>query len=340
MPPYRRIVAYAPQGVTVLSLGIISAIFAARPELPAFELTVCTHPAGQLRTDLGTTLAATGDFQRIAPHADLILPLPGSGYRAPAPPEVLEALLTAHARGATIAAHCTGTFLLAETGLLDNLEATTHWRFADELAAAYPDVRVRPDALYIDQGQIITGAGAAAGIDMSLHVIRRAYGAAVANQIARDLVTPPHRPGGQAQYISAPLAPDNGSHLSMAAVIDWAREHLADNPTVDQLADRAAMSRRSFIRHFKAATGSPPHAWLRAQRLNQAEELLERTDLPIERIAHRVGYASATVLREQFTRHRGLAPRDYRRTFSDTARPALRALNSSTGTAGEAERRR
>jgi transcriptional regulator GlxA family with amidase domain len=318
MPPYRRIVAYAPRGVTVLGLGIISAIFAERIELPGLELTVCTQPAGQLRTDLGTALASTGDFLDLAPHADLILPLPGAGFRTPAPPEVLEALRAAHARGATIAAHCTGTFLLAQTGLLAGLEATTHWRFADELATAYPGIRVRADALYIDQGQIITGAGAAAGIDMSLHVIRRAYGAAVANRIARDLVTPPHRPGGQAQYIATPLAADEATQARMAAVIDWAREHLADNPTVDQLADRAAMSHRSFARHFKAATGAPPHTWLRAQRLTKAEELLENTDLPIERIAHHVGYASATVLREQFIRHRGIAPRDYRRTFNHT----------------------
>ena len=205
-------------------------------------------------------------------------------------------------------------FLLAATGLLDNLEVTTHWEHADELAARFPRLRVRPEALYRDQGGIVTGAGAAAGIDMCLHLIRREHGAALANSIARILVTPPHRDGGQQQFITAPVTAADGDRL--VGVIAWARANLDRPLSLDELAARALMSRRSFVRHFKSATGATPHAWLLSQRLHLAEEMLETTGLPVEQIAARVGYRSAAVFREQFTARRGVAPRDYRRTFA------------------------
>ena len=212
-------------------------------------------------------------------------------------------------------------FHLAATGLLDGLNVTTHWQYADQLTARYPRLRVRPQALYLDQGGIVTGAGAAAGIDMCLHLIRREHGAALANSIARILVTPPHRDGGQQQFITAPLA-DGGDGDRLAGVIAWARANLERPLSLDELAARALMSRRSFVRHFKAATGASPHAWLLSQRLSLAEELLETTSLPVEQIADRVGYRSAAVFREQFAARRGLAPRDYRRAFSQATRPA------------------
>jgi transcriptional regulator GlxA family with amidase domain len=218
-------------------------------------------------------------------------------------------------------------FSLAATGLLDGHEATTHWQYADQLAARHPDVKVRPEALYVDQGRIVTGAGAAAGMDMYLHLVRRDHGAAVTNAIARLLVVPPHRDGGQRQYISAPV-PSDGDGERLAGVLAWARANLRQNPPVDALAARALMSRRSFIRHFKAATGATPHAWLLTQRLNLAEELLETTTLSMEDIAERVGYRSAGVLREQFTLRRGVAPRDYRRTFTHPPEP--RAAQTSS----------
>lgn len=197
---------------------------------------------------------------------------------------------------------------------MDGLTVTTHWRFADELATLHPAVTVRPDALYVDEGSIVTGAGAAAGLDMCLHLIRREHGAARANAIARGLVIPPHRDGGQAQYVAAPVA-GQGEDQRLAAVLAWAREHLDHPLTVDTLASRALMSRRSFARHFRSATGTSPHAWLRDQRLSLAEELLETTGLSVEQIATRVGYRHAAVLREQFAARRGVSPSAYRRTF-------------------------
>lgn len=187
--------------------------------------------------------------------------------------------------------------------------------YAPEL---YPSVKVHPEPLYIDQGGIVTGAGAAAGVDMCLHLVRRAYGAAAANEIARNLVIPPYRDGGQAQYLAPLTTADGNDDRRLAAVIDWARANLARNPTVPELADRAMMSRRSFARHFKASTGAPPHAWLRTERLGLAEELLETTGMPVEEIARQVGYRSAAVLREQFVLRRGVAPTTYRRTFAQT----------------------
>ena len=314
MVGFRRVAAYAPPSVTTLSMGILSAIFTPRPGLPAFDLAVCTQGARPLRTDLGLSLNVEHDLDVLA-TADLVLVLPTEEFRTDQPAPVLEALCTAHRRGAIIAGHCVGTFLLASAGLVDGLEVTTHWQFADELAARHPAVKVRPEALYIDQGDIVTGAGAAAGIDMCLHLIRREHGAAVTNSIARGLVTPPHREGGQIQYIEAPFSSD-GDDRRLSEVIAWARANLERKISVDELAARALMSRRSFARRFKAATGATPHAWLVAHRLDRAEELLETTDLPIEDIARRAGYASAAVLREQFTLRRGVAPRDYRRTFT------------------------
>lgn len=300
-----------------LGLGTVSAIFRGRPGLTEFEFGICADQRGALATDLGVPVLVEHGPELIA-EADLVLLLPGASFAETPPIHVLSALRDAYERGATLAAHCLGVFPLAATGLLNDLEVTTHWQYASQLAERYRRVRVRPEALYLDQGPIVTGAGAAAGIDMCLHLIRRDHGAALANSVARILVTPPHRDGGQQQYISTPLTNgDDGDRL--AGVIAWARDNLDRQLSLDELAARSLMSRRSFVRHFKAATGTTPHAWLLSQRLNLAEELLETTSLPIEQIADRVGYRSAAVFREQFTARRGVAPRDYRRTFRRTA---------------------
>jgi transcriptional regulator GlxA family with amidase domain len=313
---FLRVVAFAPQGVTALGLGAVSSVFGRRPGLPAFDAVICAERPGPLHTDLGLPLQVMHGPERMA-TAEVVLILPGEEFRAPPTAEVVTALRTARAAGAVIAANCTGVFLLAATGLLDGLAATTHWQFADELAASYPAVTVRPKELYLDHGGILTGAGASAGLDLYLYLVRREHGAAVANAIARNLVTPPHREGGQAQYLSVPV-PVDADDQRLAAVISWAREHLHDRVSVDELAARAMMSRRTFARRFKAATGTTPHAWLLAQRLNRAEHLLETTELSVEEIAHRIGYGTATVFREQFALRRGVGPRDYRRTFART----------------------
>jgi transcriptional regulator GlxA family with amidase domain len=311
---FRRVAAYAPPQAVALGLGLASSIFRPRPGLTRFDFAICADRCGPLATDLGVPVLVEHDLELLA-TADLVLVLPGADFSAHPPDSVLDALRAAHRRGATVAAHCLGVFPLAATGLLDGHEVTTHWQYAGELAARYPHVAVRPVSLYIDQGAIVTGAGAAAGIDMCLHLLRRDHGAATANSIARILVSPPHRDGGQQQFIAVPV-PAGGDSERLADVIAWARANLHRQLPLDELAARALMSRRSFVRHFKAATGATPHAWLLAQRLSLAEELLETTDLPIEQIADRVGYRSGAVFREQFTLRRGTAPRDYRRTFS------------------------
>jgi transcriptional regulator GlxA family with amidase domain len=311
---FRRVAAYAPPGAVGLGLGLTSAIFRARPGLTEFDLDICAPRRGPLATDLGVPVLVDHGPELLA-QADLILLLPADSFAEPPPARVTSALRAAHERGATLAAHCLGVFPLAATGLLNDLEVTTHWQYADQLAARYPRVQVRPEALYLDRGRIVTGAGAAAGIDMCLHLIRRDHGAALANAIARILVTPPHRDGGQQQFITAPLAADDDADR-LAGVIAWARANLDRPLSLDELAARALMSRRSFVRHFKTATGATPHAWLLSQRLGRAEELLETTSMPIEQIAERVGFRSAAVFREQFAARRGVAPRAWRRTFS------------------------
>jgi transcriptional regulator GlxA family with amidase domain len=317
MAPFRRVAAYAPDGAVGLGLGLTSAIFRARPPLTEFEFGLCGMRPGPVSTDLGVPVLLEHGPELLA-SSDLILLLPGASYATAPPAPVLDALRAAHDRGATVAAHCLGVFALAATGLLDDLEVTTHWEYADQLACRFPRLRVRPEALYLDQGDIVTGAGASAGIDMCLHLIRREHGAALANSIARILVTPPHRDGGQRQFIAAPLTTgDDGDRL--AGVMAWARANLDRPVSLDELAARALMSRRTFVRHFNAVTGATPYAWLLSQRLALAEELLETTGLPIEQIAARVGYRSAAVFREQFAARRGVAPRDYRKTFDRTA---------------------
>jgi transcriptional regulator GlxA family with amidase domain len=292
----------------------VSGIFNARSGITDFEVAVCARRAGPLRTDLGLPLAVEHDLG-VLDTADLVLVLPGAEFRDEPSEPLGQALRAAHARGAILAAHCVGVFILAASGVLDGNEVTTHWQFAGELAARYPSLTVRSDALYVDRGRVVTGAGASAGLDMCLHLVRRDHGAAVANQIARNLVIPPHRDGGQSQYLRVAV-PADGDDQRLAAVIAWARANLDRRTSVEEMAVRALMSRRSFARRFKAATGATPHAWLLAQRMNLAEELLETTDLPIDEVAKRVGYGSAAVLREQFVLRRGVAPRDYRRTFS------------------------
>lgn len=317
VPPFQTVAAYAPPGVGMLAAGIVSEVFGPHgAALPGFDFALCADRPGAVPTDSGVPLSIEHGLDRLA-SADLLIALPGAQFRTPPAPAVLEALSAAHGRGAVVAAHCVGTFALAAAGLLDGRRATTHWRFAALLAERHPRVAVEPDALYIDEGGIVTGAGAAAGFDLCLHLLRREHGAALANGVARDMVLPSHRDGGQAQYVAAPVPADSQDER-LAEVLGWARANLHEPLPVTELARRAMMSKRSFARRFTAATGTTPHAWLRNLRLSRAEELLETTDLPVEEIARRVGYGSAAVLREQFVRRRGVPPRSYRRAFTST----------------------
>ncbi len=233
------------------------------------------------------------------------------------PGEVLDALRLARSRGARVLSLCTGAFVLAEAGLLDGLTATTHWSECAELARRYPRVRVDPGVLYVDEGSVLTSAGSAASMDLCLHVVERDHGADVAARVARDLVVPLYRAGGQAQYIEAPLhVPDNGDLF--ADTIEWLRTHLAEPVTVADLADRSAMSPRTFARRFVASTGTTPLAWLTRERLRFAQRLLETSDAGVDLVAQESGFGSPDNLRKHFARTLRTTPQAYRRTFRAT----------------------
>jgi len=242
-----------------------------------------------------------------------VIPGWADDFRQPRP-ETIEAIRAAYARGARLMSICIGSFVLAATGLLDGRRATTHWRWAERLQARYPRVRVDPSVLYIDDGQILTSAGTAAGIDLGLHVVRLDYGADVANQVARRIVMPPHRDGGQAQYIETPV-PVAADADPIGETLRWIVEHLDEELTVDGLAARAALSPRSFLRHFRATTGTTPIDWILRQRIGLAQRLLETTDLPLEFVAERSGFGSAVTMRHHFARRVQTSPQAYRRTF-------------------------
>src|SRR3982751_5850810 len=280
--------------------------------LPRFDFALVTEAPGVLRTDTGIPITVEHGLERLARSDNISITAWELFDRVPSP-ALLDAFCDAHARGATIVSHCTGAFVLAAAGLLDGKRVTTHWKWAGELAARFPAVAVDPSVLYVDNGRVITGAGTAAGVDTMLYLVRREWGAAAANALAREMVVPPHRDGGQAQFIDAPVAECQDDLLG--AVLEWAQNHLADDLSVELLARRALMSPRSFARRFKATTGTTPHAWLLGQRLAAAEALLEESDAPVEEIARLVGFGTAAGLREQFTRRRGVSPRSYRQTF-------------------------
>jgi transcriptional regulator GlxA family with amidase domain len=315
MPPFLTVAAYAPPRVGLLSAGIVAEVFDTRGgDLPRFDFALCTERPGRLPTDSGPPVFAEHGLERLV-EADVVIALSWADFRVPPSDAVLEALAAASGRGALVVSTCVGAFALAAAGLLDGRRATTHWRFAELLARRHPEVTVSADALYVDEGPVVTGAGAAAAFDLCLHLIRREHGAAAANAVARDLVLPSHRDGGQAQYLAAPV-PQDTEDERLAEVLAWARQNLHLPLPVTELARRALMSRRTFARRFTAATGTTPHAWLLGLRLSRAEELLETTDLPVEEIARQVGYAGAAVLRAQFVRRRGVPPRTYRRAFT------------------------
>jgi transcriptional regulator GlxA family with amidase domain len=229
------------------------------------------------------------------------------------PADLLDALRAAHERGARVVSLCTGAFVLAAAGLLDGRRATTHWLHTSRLAAQYPRVQVDPNVLYIDDGTVLTSAGKAAGMDLCLHIVRRDHGMAVANALARLLVVPPHRPGGQAQFIAAPVS--NGRDHSLTDLFLWAIEKLDQTLTVGDLARQAHMSARNLARHFNAVAGTTPLQWLLTQRIHRAQELLETTDDSIEQIAGLTGMGTAATLRRHFNRAVGVPPDAYRRTF-------------------------
>src|SRR5215211_2707637 len=285
--------------------------------LPEFDFGLVAEAPGVLRTDTGIPITVQHGLERLV-RSDIVSITAWELFDRVPSPALLDALRAAYDRGATIISQCTGAFVLAEAGLLDGKRITTHWKYAGELAARFPAVEVDPSVLYVDNGQVITGAGTAAGVDTLLHFVRREWGSAAANALAREMVVPPHRDGGQAQFIDAPVPACEDDLLGV--VLDWASAHLSEEITVETLARRALMSPRSFARRFKTTTGTTPHAWLLGRRLAAAEALLEESDAPVEEVARLVGFGTAAGLREQFARRRGVSPRAYRQTFRAGAR--------------------
>jgi transcriptional regulator GlxA family with amidase domain len=309
------VVVTAP--VPAFELGVLSEVFGLPridPALPRYRYAVCAEARGQLPTTSGFSVTPTHSLRRLQ-QADLVI-VTGAAPPVPPPsPAVVSALRAAARRGATLASVCTGAFTLAAAGLLDGRRATTHWAYADRLAREYPAVQVEPDTLYVIDEATATSAGSSAAIDLCLQLLRDAHGAEIANRIARELVVPAHRSGGQAQYTQTPIDAGSDGADALGALLDWAVEHLADDLSVEVLARRAAMSTRTFVRRFRAATGTTPAAWVRRQRVLAAERLLERGGLTVDAIAHRTGLGSADTLRRHFTRARGVPPETYRRAF-------------------------
>ncbi len=285
---------------------------------PSFDFRVCgPTPGVPVRTKGGFSLVVEHGLEATR-DVDLVV-VPAYGAEpAPLGEDVLQALRDAHERGAWLLSICSGAFALGEAGLLDGRRCTTHWMHAAELAARFPTATVDPAVLFVEDGRVITGAGTAAGIDACLHLVRRELGGAAATAIARRMVVPPQRDGGQAQYVDTPLPEAD----TLAPLLTWMSEHLDEDLSVPALAARALMSPRTFARRFRAETGTTPAAWVARQRVVRAQELLERTDVPVDEVARLCGLGSSAQLRHHFARTLGTSPQAYRRRFACVDEPA------------------
>ncbi|WP_406151543.1 GlxA family transcriptional regulator [Streptomyces sp. NBC_01012] len=309
-----RVAILALDGVTPLDLAIPAQIFSTRPETP-YEVTVC-GPGSKVTTTAGFSLVTEGGLDHLRAADTVIVP----GYEPGGEPlvrpsdEVLDVLVQARERGRRVVSICTGAFALAAAGILDGLHATTHWQHIDELEQDFPAVTVDRDVLYVDEGDVLTSAGVCCGIDLCLHLVRRDLGALVANRIARGLVAAPHRDGGQAQYIPAPVTVAGDTSLSETR--GWALCHLDEPLTLRDLARHGGVSPRTFMRRFGAETGTTPLQWLLGARLGKARELLETTTYSVDQVARDCGLGTAANLRLHFRRTLNTTPTAYRRTFT------------------------
>ncbi|MEO3827968.1 helix-turn-helix domain-containing protein [Actinomadura sp. B10D3] len=306
-----RLAVAVTEGVPIFELAIPCEVFGyERPGLAPtwYDFRLCA--AAGTRTTAGFAADARYGLDALAEADTVVIPA-CANVLGDQPPGLVEAVRAAHGNGARIVSLCTGAFVLAAAGLLDGRPATTHWMHADQLSARYPEVRVDASVLYIDDGDVLTSAGTAAGLDLCLHVVRKDHGAAVAGALAKRLVMPAHRPGGQAQYIDTGITVQDADELG--PLLDWARRHLDEPLTVPVLARRANVTTRTLIRRFHAATGTTPMAWLRGIRIDHARKLLETTSLPVDQVAERSGLGSPANLRHHFTRAVGVPPTAYRR---------------------------
>lgn len=303
-------------GISPFHLSVPCAVFGedrTNACVPKFELLVCAAEKGILQTTAGFAIETRYGLKDLAKAATIIVPSWRDTAELP-PKALLDALRKASQQGAQIVGLCLGSFVLAAAGLLDDRPATTHWFWADELARRYPLIRVNPDVLYVDDGNIITSAGTAAAIDCCLHILRLRYGTKIANQVARRMVVSPHRQGGQAQYIQQPVR-DISTIDHFAKVLDWTMQNLDKPLSLDTLAERALMTRRTFTRRFRQVMGMTVGEWLLNQRLVLAQKLLETTDSPIDLIAERAGFGTSASLRQHFNHTFKISPSNYRREF-------------------------
>jgi transcriptional regulator GlxA family with amidase domain len=312
----RSVALAATDGMLHLELALAQEVFGSAPAgvtVPWYDVVVC----GPAPVRIGPfRLEPDHGLDRL-PHAGTVI-VPGWADVDVAPPaDLVDAVRAAHDAGARVVSLCTGAFVLAAAGLLDGRRATTHWAHTEALATRHPRVAVDPDVLYVDNGSVLTSAGKAAALDLCLHLVRLDHGSAVANAVARRLVVPPHRAGGQAQFVTTPV-PARDDH-PLAALLPWVAERLDQPLTVADLARQARLSPRQLTRHFHAATGTTPLQWLLIQRIRHAQELLERTDDSVDAIAAATGMGTATTLRRHFNRTVGVPPDTYRRTFRSRA---------------------
>jgi len=312
----RKVAVVVQDGVEPFGLGSICEVWAEPyhpdDDNPVFDFVVTTPHPGRVRGPSGFDIHVENGLEA-AEDADLICVAPKRDFLSPSP-EVAALLQRADARGALIFAHCTAAFILGEAGLLEGRRVTTHWRYVNQLESLYPQAKIDCGVLYVQDGNVTTGAGAAAGLDAALHLLRQQFGARVAATAARRMVVPPHRDGGQAQYI-ARAVPDLDAE-TLGPLLAWISENLAEDLGVDRLARESHMSPRTFARRFRDETGTTPHAWVTRQRVMAAEEMLEQTNQSVDWIAAEVGFGNAATLRHHFAKVRGVSPQQYRRQFA------------------------
>lgn len=310
------VVALAYDRLCTFEFGCVVELFALeRPELgvPWYDFEVAAVEPGPIRAAGGITVQAQYEPELLALADTIVIPGWRDADEAP-PPALVDAIRAAYERGARLCSICSGVFVLAAAGVLDGKRATTHWRYTDRLAKRHPKIIVQPDDLYVDEGQVITSAGSAAGIDMLLHLVRRDYGARIGNLVAQRLVVAPHREGGQAQFLPRPMAHDEQGRLSR--LMDWLRSNPALPHTVGSMAQRAAMSPRTLQRQFQEATGMGAVEWLIHERVALAKDLLETAEIPLAQVAERAGFGSEESLRHHFRRLAATSPGAYRRQFA------------------------
>ncbi len=325
----RTVVALVYDGLCTFEFGIVVELFGLpRPTFRNwYDFRVCGLESGPLRATGGLTVTPREGLGRLERAGTIVIP----GWRDPreTPPcRLIESLRRAHRRGVRLVSICSGVFVIAATGLLNGKRATTHWRYTEELARMYPAIQIQPDVLYVDEGTILTSAGSAAGIDLGLHIIRQDFGTLIANQVARRLVMPPHREGGQAQFIERPVG-DQGSPW-LSKLLEWVQRHIAEELTADRLARQACVSKRTLARRFIETTGTSPALWIIGLRIARAKELLETTALSVEEVAEECGFGSSFALRHHFRKRLQTSPLAYRSRFRTSDARLNRTPSSRT----------